>query len=92
MLKILQARPEQCTARELPSVQAAFRRGRGTQDQTANIRRIIKKAKEFQKDLYFCFIEYTKIFDCINHDKLWAARTKNGCPTSSHPYIEELIC
>ena len=71
MLKILQARLQQYTNRELPDVQAGFRKGRGTRDQIANIRWIIKKAREFQKNIYFCFIDYTKSFDCVDHKKLW---------------------
>ena len=57
--------------RELPDVQAAFRKGRGTRDQIANIRWIIEKAREFQKNIYFCFIDYTKAFNCVDHNKLW---------------------
>ena len=71
MLKILQARLQQYMNRELPDVQAGFRKGRGTRDQNANIRWIIKKAREFQKNIYFCFIDYTKAFDCVDHNKLW---------------------
>ena len=71
MLKILQARLQQYMNRELPDVQAGFRKGRGTQDQIANIRWIIKKAREFQKNTYFCFIDYAKAFDCVDHNKLW---------------------
>ena len=67
MLKILQARLQQYVNRELPDVQAGFREGRGTRDQIANIRWIIEKAKEFQKNMYFCFIDYTKAFDCVDH-------------------------
>ena len=70
MLKILQARLQQYVNRELPDVQAGFRKGRGTRDQIANIRWIIKKAREFQKNIYFCFIDYTKAFDCVDHNKL----------------------
>ena len=69
MLKILQARLQQYVNCELPDVQAGFTKGRGTRDQIANIRRIIKKAREFQKNLYF-FIEYAKAFDCVDHSKL----------------------
>ena len=65
MLKILQARLQQCMNRELPDVQSGFRKGRGTRDQTANIHWIIEKAREFQKNIYFCFIDYTKAFDCV---------------------------
>ena len=70
MLKILQDRPQQYMNHELPNVQASFRKGRGTRDQTANIQRIIKKAREFQKSIYFCFIDYAKTFDCVDHNKL----------------------
>ena len=70
MLKILQARLQQCVNWELPGVQAGFRKGRGTRDQIANIHWIIKKSWEFQKNIYFCFIDYTKAFDCVDHNKL----------------------
>ena len=69
-LKILQARLQQYMNRELPDVQAGFRKGRGTRDQIANIHWIIQKAREFQKDIYFCFIDYAKAFDCVDHNKL----------------------
>ena len=71
MLKILQANLQQYVNCELPDGQAGFRKGRGTRDQIANIRWIIKKAREFQKSMYFCFIDYTKAFDCVDHNKLW---------------------
>ena len=71
MLKILQARLQQYVTCELPDVQAGFRKGRGTRDQIANIRWIIKRAREFQKNIYFCFIDYAKAFDCVDHNKLW---------------------
>ena len=71
MLKILQARLQQYMNSELPDVQAGFRKGRGTRGQIANIRWIIKKAREFQKNLYFCFNDYAKAFDCVDHNKLW---------------------
>ena len=71
MLKILQARLQQYMNRELPDVQAGFRKGRGTRDQIANIRRIMEKARKFQKNIYFCFIDYAKAFDCMDHNKLW---------------------
>ena len=71
MLKILQARLHQSVNRELPDVQAGFRKGRGTRDQIANIRWIMEKAGEFQKNMYFCFIDYAKGFDCVDHNKLW---------------------
>ena len=69
MLKILQARHQQYVNQELPDVQAGFKRG--TRDQIANICWIIEKAREFQKNIYFCFIDYTKGFDCVHHNKLW---------------------
>ena len=71
MLKILQARLQPYMNHELPDVQAGFRKGRGTRDQIANICWIIKKAREFQKIIYFCFIDYAKAFDCVDHNKLW---------------------
>ena len=71
MLKILQTRLQQYMNRELPDVQAGFRKGRGTRDQIANIRWIMEKAREFQKNIYFCFIDYAKAFDCVDQDKLW---------------------
>ena len=70
MLKILQARLQQYVNCELPDVQAGFRRGRGTRDQIANIHWIMEKAREFQKNIYFCFIDYAKAFDCVDHNKL----------------------
>ena len=71
MLKILQARLQQYVNCELPNVQAGFRKGRGIRDQIANICWIIEKAREFQKNIYFCFIDYAKAFDCVDHNKLW---------------------
>ena len=71
MLKILQVRVQQCVNWELPDVQAGFIKGTGTRDQIANIHLIIEKAREFQKNIYFCFIDYTKAFDCVDHHKLW---------------------
>ena len=70
MLKILQAMLQQYMNRELPDVQVGFRKGRGTRDKIANIHWIIEKAREFQKNIYFCFIDYTKAFDCVDHKKL----------------------
>ena len=70
MLKILQARVQQYLNRELPDVPGEFRKGSGIRDQIANICWIIEKAREFQKNIYFCFIDYTKAFDCVDHDKL----------------------
>ena len=80
MLKILQARLQQYTNCELPDVQTGFRKGRGTTHQIANIRWIIKKAKEFQKNIYFCFIDYAKAFDCMDHNKLWKILKEMGIP------------
>ena len=83
MLKILQARLQQYVNRELPDVQTGFRKGRGTRDQIANICWIIEKAKEFQKNIYFCFIDYAKGFDCVDHNKLWKILKEMGIP--DHP-------
>ena len=80
MLKILQARLQQYVNRELPDVQAGFRKGKGTRDQIATIHRIIKKAREFQKNIYFCFIDYAKVFDCVDHNKLWKSLKETGIP------------
>ena len=77
-LKILQARLQQYVNRELPDVQAAFRKGRGTINQIANIRWIIGKAREFQKDIYFCFIDYAKAFDYVDNNKLWKILKEMG--------------
>ena len=83
MLKILQARLQQYMNHEFPDVQAGFRKGRGTRDQIANIRCIIKKAREFQKNI--CFIDYAKAFDCVDHNKLWKILKEMGMP-------DHLIC
>ena len=80
MLKILQARLQQYMNHKLPDVQAGFRKGRGNRDQIANICWIIGKAREFQKDTYFCFIDYTKDFDCVDHNKLWKILKEMGIP------------
>ena len=80
MLKILQARPQQYVNRELPDVQAGFRKVRGTRDQIANICWIIEKASEFQKNIYFCFIHCAKAFECVDHNKLWKILKKMGIP------------
>ena len=80
MLKILRARLQQYVNREFPDVQAGFRKGRGTRDQIANIRWIIEKAREFQKNIYFCFIDYAKSFDCVDHNKLWKILKEMGIP------------
>ena len=79
-LKILQARLQQYVNCELPDVQAGFRKGRGTRDQIPNIHWIIKKAREFQKNIYFCFIDYAKAFDCVDHKKLWKILKEIGIP------------
>ena len=80
MLKILQARLQQYMNCEFPDVQAGFRKGRGTRDQNANIRWIIEKAREFQKNIYFCFIDYAKAFDCVDHNQLWKLLKEMGIP------------
>ena len=85
MFKILQATLQQYMNRELPDVQAGFRKGRGTRDQTANIHWIIEKARDFQKNIYFCFIDYAKAFDCVDHNKLWKILKEMGIP-------DHLIC
>ena len=82
MLKILQASLQQYVNRELPDVQAGFRKGRGTRDQIANIRWIMEKARDFQKDIYFCFIDYAKASDCMDHGKLWKILKEMGVPPS----------
>ena len=80
MLKILQARLQQYTNHELPDVQAGFRKGRGTRDQIANIGWIVEKAREFQKNIYFYFIDYAKAFNCVSHNKLWKILKEMGIP------------
>ena len=80
MLKILHARLHQYVNRELPDVHAGFRKGQGSRDQTANICWVIKKSKEFQKNIYFCFIDYAKAFDCMDHKKLWKILKEMGIP------------
>ena len=80
MLKILQARLQQYMNHELSNVQAGFRKGRGTRDQIANICWIIKKAREFQKNIYFCFIDNAKAFHCVGHNKLWKIPKEMGLP------------
>ena len=85
MLKILQARLQQYVNCELPDVQAGFRKGRGTRDQIANIHWIIEKAREFQKNIYFCFIDYAKTFDYMDHNKVWQILKEMGIP-------DHLIC
>ena len=80
MLKILHARLQHYVNQELPDVQAGFRKARGTKDQIANILWIIEKAREFQKNIYLCFIDYTNAFDCVDHNKLWKALKEMGIP------------
>ena len=80
ILKILQARLQQYMNHELPDIQAGFRKGRGTRDQIANIHWIMEKAREFQKNIYFCFIDYAKAFDCVDHKKLWKILKEMGIP------------
>ena len=80
MLKILQAKLQQYVNSELPDIQADFRKGRGTRDQIANICWIIEKAREFQKNIYFCFIDYAKAFDYVDHHKLWEILKEMGIP------------
>ena len=78
MLKILQARLQQYVNHEITDVQAGFRKGRGTRDQNTNVHWIIKKARDFQKNIYFCFIDYAKAFDCVDHNKLWKILKEMG--------------
>ena len=80
MLKIFQARLQQYISHELPDVQAGFRKGRGTRDQIANIHWIIENSREFQKNIYFCFIDYAKVFDFVDHNKLWKILKETGIP------------
>ena len=80
MLKILHARLQQYMNHEIPDVQAGFRKSRGTKDQIANIRKIIEKTRDFQKNIYFCFIDYAKAFDCVDRNKLWNILRQMGIP------------
>ena len=80
MLKILEVRLQQYVNHELPDVQARFRKGRGTRDQIANVCWIMEKVREFQKNMYFCFIDYAKAFDCVDHNKLWKILKEMGIP------------
>ena len=82
MLKILQARVQQYMNKELPDVQAGYRIGRRTRDRIANICWIIEKAREFQNNIYFCFIDYAKAFDCVDHNKLWKILEEMGIPAT----------
>ena len=91
MLKILQARLQQYVNAELPDVQAGFRKGRGTRDQIANIRWIIEKASEFQKNIYFCFIDCTKSFDCVDHNELENSSRDGNTRPPDMP-LEKSVC
>ena len=91
MLKILQARLQQDMNRDLPDVQAGFRKGRGTKDQIANICWIIEKAREFQKNIYFCFIDYAKAFDCVDHHKLENSERDGNTRPPDLP-LEKSVC
>ena len=92
MLKIPQARLQQYMNCELPDVQAGFRKGKGTRDQIANICWIIKKAREFQKNTYFCFIDYAKAFDCVDHNKLWKILLRHGNTRPPDLPLENSVC
>ena len=92
MLKILQARLQQYVNQGLPDVEAGFRKGRGTRDQIANIRWIIKKAREFQKNIYFCFIDYTKAFDCVDQNKLLKNSSRDGNTRPPDLPPEKSVC
>ena len=92
MLKILQARLQQYVNRELPDVQAGFRKGRGTRGQTVNIHWIIEKAREFQKNIYFCFIDYAKAFDCVYHKRLWKILKRDGNIRPSYMPPVKSVC
>ena len=91
MLKILQARLQQYVNHELPDVQAGFRKGRGTRDQVVNIRWIMEKAREFQKNIYFCFIDYAKAFGCVDHNKLWKI-LRDGKTRPPDLPLEKSVC
>ena len=90
MLKILQARLQQYMNHGIPDVQAGFRKGRGTRDQMANIWWVIEKVREFQKNIYFCFIEYAKAFDCVDHNKLWKILQEMGIPDHLTCFLRNL--
>ena len=91
MLKHLQARLQQYVNRELPDVQAGFRKGKESRDEIVNICRIIVKAREFQKNIYFCFIDYAKAFDCLDHNKLWKL-LKDGNTRPPDLPLEKSVC
>ena len=93
MLKILQARLQHYVNCELPDVQAGFRKGRGTRDQIANNHWIMEKGREFQKNIYFCFIDYAKAFDCADHNKLWKILKEMGIPDRPPDLpLEKSVC
>ena len=92
MLKILQARLQQCMNRELPDVPSGFRKGRGTRDQIATIHWIIGKARVFQKNIYFCFVDYSKAFGCVAHSKLWKILKEVGIPDHLYLSPEKPVC
>ena len=92
MLKILQARLQQYMNQRLPDVQAICRKGRGTRDQIANICWIIEKARKFQKNIYFCFIDYAKAFDCVDYNKLWKILKEMGIPDHLTCLLRNLVC
>ena len=92
MLKILQARLQQYVSRELPDVQAGFRKGRRTRGQIANIHWIMEKAREFQKNIDFCFIDYAKAFDCVHHNKLWKILKEIGNTRPPDLPLEKSVC
>ena len=92
MLKILQARLQQYVNYEFPDVQAGFRKGRGTRDQIANIRWIMEKATEFQKNIYVCFIDYAKAFDCVDHNQLWKTSSRDGNTRPPDLPLEKSVC
>ena len=90
MLKILQARLQQYVNCELPDIQAGFRKAKGTRDQIGNIRWIIEKAREFQKNIYFCFFDYAKAFDCVDYNKLWKILKEMGIPNHLTCFLRNL--
>ena len=92
MLKILQARSQQYVNHEPPDVQAGFRKGRGPRDQISNIPWIMEKAREFQKIIYFCFIDYTKAFDCVDYNKLWKNSSRDGNNRPPYLHLEKSVC
>ena len=92
MPQILQARLQQYMNHELPDIQTGFRKGRGTRDQIANIHWIIEKAREFQKNIYFCFIDYVKAFDCVDHNKMWKCLKRDGNTRPPDLPPEKSVC